>query len=517
MQEDRVKEENNSKLEFFRKSIEARRFKSEDERFILANKINYIFFMIIETAFIANVVACIIDFGLNIISIVALALIGVGLIGASIIFFKNKKNIALVYFNSIQFCILYIVIIFTNGNDCMNFAAVSFLVVAMIYSNQKVEKILCIIVGAIVVLRYIALVIGIISSADTLNEELAVMVLIVISLVAIAQITKFLRRFNDDSLGAIKDEEEIQKLIMSDVLNIASEVQNKTGEANDILDELNESAVNINEVVTEITEGTASTAESIQKQTEMTQEIQDAIYNTAEKTKSAVEKTTSSMDSVNESYKMMNQLGEHSRYIEETNSVVADAMSKLKEKTEDVVNITNMILSISDQTNLLALNASIEAARAGDAGKGFAVVADEIRQLAEQTKNATESITSIVEVLNQYANEATGAVQRSVDATGKQTKLINEASEGFRVINEDMKNMTEEMNDIDVMIANLKVSNNEIVKSINNLSEVSNKITESSSKASGITIENQDSSAYAKNMLQNVLDYSHELDKYIKE
>ena len=64
-------------------------------------------------------------------------------------------------------------------------------------------------------------------------------------------------------------------------------------------------------------------------------------------------------------------------------------IQSLTAKVEEVKSFVESIINISNQTNLLALNASIEAARAGEAGKGFAVVADEIRQLSEQTKDAS--------------------------------------------------------------------------------------------------------------------------------
>ena len=509
-----TKEEQLNRL---REQIKKRRYKTEDEKFILANYANYVIFNVMEIAFIANVVACILDFGISVMAIAALVLIGVGLITAFIMYKKNKGNRHLFYFCAVQFTILYVVVVFTNGNDCMNFAPIPFLVLAMMYSDKKMEKILCLTFGAIVTARYVALLMGVITTADTMNEEMAVLVLELVTLFAIQQSTRILWKFNDDSLGAIKDEEEIQKLMMSDVLEIAREVQVQTGEANGILDGLHLSAQNIDTVVEEITVGMQSTAESIQNQTEMTQSIQDAINSTAEKTKLAVDKAVISMEAVDTNLKRMNELGEHSESIQKTNLIVVSAMDALQNKTEDVKDITNMILDISSQTNLLALNATIEAARAGEAGKGFAVVADQIRQLAEQTKNATESISEIVAQLNNYSQEASTAVQASLEATGKQGELIEVASEGFHTIDENMKDMTEKMHDIDVMIEELKRSNNEIVGSISQLSAVSEEITASSTQALVITEKNRDSSESAKDMLENVLEYSHRLDKYMAE
>lgn len=68
---------------------------------------------------------------------------------------------------------------------------------------------------------------------------------------------------------------------------------------------------------------------------------------------------------------------------------------KLKERRQQrkknrmVKEILGMIKDISEQITLLTLNASIEAARAGQSGRGFAVVAGQMRQLVEQTSEAT--------------------------------------------------------------------------------------------------------------------------------
>jgi methyl-accepting chemotaxis protein len=58
----------------------------------------------------------------------------------------------------------------------------------------------------------------------------------------------------------------------------------------------------------------------------------------------------------------------------------------------EVGNIIKVITSLAGQTSLLALNATIGAARAGEAGKGFAVVASEVKELAQETAQATEDM-----------------------------------------------------------------------------------------------------------------------------
>jgi methyl-accepting chemotaxis protein len=86
-------------------------------------------------------------------------------------------------------------------------------------------------------------------------------------------------------------------------------------------------------------------------------------------------------------------------------------MKELSEAARQIGAVIDLINNIAGQTNLLALNATIEAARAGEHGKGFAVVAHEVKQLANQTAKATDSIQTKVQEIQGATGAAEAAIQ----------------------------------------------------------------------------------------------------------
>ncbi len=82
--------------------------------------------------------------------------------------------------------------------------------------------------------------------------------------------------------------------------------------------------------------------------------------------------------------------------IREQAEAVAENVIALSEKTQAVGEIIATVNDIAEQSHLLALNAAIEAAAAGESGRSFAVVASEMKNLADQSKEATVQIRSIL-------------------------------------------------------------------------------------------------------------------------
>lgn len=321
--------------------------------------------------------------------------------------------------------------------------------------------------------------------------------------------------FNRDTIGSLEAKETAQKKMLDDVISVANEVRRGTEGAMNIMTELNSSTEVVNGAMRDISDSTLSTAENIQAQTEMTQNIQDSIGSTLKRSEQMVQVARQSEELNHKSAQIMDDLRRQSSVIAETNAEVARSMRSLQERTSAVKSIADTIFAISSQTNLLALNASIESARAGEAGRGFAVVADEIRQLAEKTRQETESIAAILGELSDNAQAAADAVARSVDATGAQDEMIAKASESFGDMNRNVSGLIADIAEIDGMLNSLSEANTRIVDNITQLSAATEEVTASSSQAADLSIKNLGNAEDTKKLLENVLDVSGQLKKYI--
>ncbi len=103
----------------------------------------------------------------------------------------------------------------------------------------------------------------------------------------------------------------------------------------------------------------------------------------------AIKTTITAMNTVSDTVESINR-------IRDTIHETEKRIKRLGERSQEIGTAVNLINNISERTHILALNASMHAASAGEAGRGFAVVADEVQRLAENAREATSQIGTLV-------------------------------------------------------------------------------------------------------------------------
>jgi len=102
-------------------------------------------------------------------------------------------------------------------------------------------------------------------------------------------------------------------------------------------------------------------------------------------------------------------------------------IKRLGERSQEISRAVNLINSISERTHILALNASMHAASAGEAGRGFAVVADEVQRLAENARDATSQIATLVSNIQVETADTVGTMNKVITQVVEGSKLAEEA------------------------------------------------------------------------------------------
>ena len=202
------------------------------------------------------------------------------------------------------------------------------------------------------------------------------------------------------------------------------------------------------------------------------------------------------------------------------NELIVETASEVKSLSEAVVNIDEIIVSISDiadQTSLLSLNASIEAARAGEAGKGFAVVAEEVAELAKQSQNSTKEIAMILNDIKEKADKTTELMDSINKGMKLQSATVEETLKIFEDITKADGKISENIESFNIIIQFVKQFSDELLKLIESLASSSEESAAVAEEVTASSLNQIEAVAKVKDAGDNILNIINDLKNNIEK
>ena len=156
-----------------------------------------------------------------------------------------------------------------------------------------------------------------------------------------------------------------------------------------------------------------------------------------------------------------------------TNEIVRAVTSEI----DDILQVIEVINSISSQTNLLSMNAAIESAHAGEAGRGFAVVAEEIRKLSESTSENARRIGSSLQSITDQIREALLSSDQSYHSYENIARDVEDFVQAMSEIAASMQELSSASDEVLVNSADVQRVTSEIRDGAQLMSRRSNEIS----------------------------------------
>ncbi|MCB1825105.1 MAG: HAMP domain-containing protein [Candidatus Competibacteraceae bacterium] len=269
-------------------------------------------------------------------------------------------------------------------------------------------------------------------------------------------------RMLDERLNTLVETERENEQLNDSIINLLQAVsmlsqrdltvrvpvtEDVTGPVADALNLLTSETATVLQGVTRISEEVATASDKVKAQS-------DTVIAVAENERHAVEQTAADLAAASETMKQIAQLAQDCNAtaattikttqaalqavtstvsgINSTRDTIRETEKRIKrlgERSQEISGVVNLINTIAERTHILALNASMHAASAGEAGRGFAVVADEVQRLAQNAREATSQIATLVSNIQIETADTVNAMNTAISQVVDGSRLAEQAGE----------------------------------------------------------------------------------------
>lgn len=321
---------------------------------------------------------------------------------------------------------------------------------------------------------------------------------------------------NNSVIGLLQ---AVSQLSQRDLTVKVPVTEDVTGPVADALNLLTDETAKVLFGVTQISEEVAKASNKVREQSEVVMVVAAAEQKEVEKTASELTAAAKAMDEIARLAKACDIAAENAIKttqtaletvtntvggIGHTRDTIRETEKRIKrlgERSQEISGVVNLINTIAERTHILALNASMHAASAGEAGRGFAVVADEVQRLAENAREATSQIATLVSSIQTETADTVNAMNTAISQVVEGSKLAEQAGE-------EMKRTQQTTADLVASVQQIVIRSQEQARVSNELLERARQI-EDSTLQTGQRLKEQSEHTnnlvtYAKELLSSV-------------
>ncbi|HJV34847.1 PAS domain S-box protein [Geomonas sp.] len=230
-------------------------------------------------------------------------------------------------------------------------------------------------------------------------------------------------------------DQELKELNRTLEQRVAERTANLVRQNSEILEAAEILAASSSQIMTsmsQIASSAAETAATVNETTAIVEEVKMTAQVSSQKSRKVSEAAQKAVVVAQGGRKSVDDSVSGMGRIQEQVAFIAESIVKLSEQSQAIGEIISTVNDLAEQSNLLSVNAAIEAAKAGEQGKGFSVVAQEVKSLAEQSKEATAQVRSILNDIQKATNTAVMAAEQGNKAVDDGVRQSQEAGEAIR-------------------------------------------------------------------------------------